>query len=252
MVNTRGAFLGAGKVYFDVYDASGNKTGELEIGDAESFVINDPKVEKKELKSFAPEDYGQVIASVNLGFDQDMSMIFRRVNRGTLAVALFGADSPFTQAAQSVPAEAVKVRHDRYVKLANRGLGQPVAVTPAATDISATYTENTDYVVDRAVGRILALSSGAIDDQQTVKVAYSAGAVSGYTVKANTQTEVYVYIRMIGVNKVTREPVEVVVEKVSLDPSGIDWLSGDFLKLTIKGKLISTSGGIWSVTVLSA
>lgn len=239
-------FIGSGNLFIAGY-VNGVRTGELEVGDADSFVINAPKVEKKELKSKQRENYGRVIASVVIGITQDVKFTLMNINRENLRLALFGAASDETQADGSVTGEVLMARQDGWVKLAKRSLKTTPAPTITATDASATFVENTDYVVDTETGRVKTLSTGAIPDGANVCVNYSHTSLSGgFRVKANTETQTDVFIRLVGTNLNTKKPFEVVIYKLTLEPSAsLEWLTNDFAKLELSGQIISTPSGMW-------
>jgi hypothetical protein len=239
-------FIGSGDLYIARYE-DGVLMGELEVGDADSFVINAPKVEKKELKSKQRADYGRVIASVVIGITQDVKFTLMDINRENLRLALFGADAAETQAEGSVTGEVLKTWQDRWAKLAKRSIKTTPAPTVTATDQSATFAENTDYVLDTETGRVKTLSTGDIDDGANVYVNYSHTALSGgFRVRANTETQTDVFIRLVGTNLNTKKPFEVVIWKLTLEPSAsLEWLTNDFAKLELSGQIISTPNGMW-------
>ena len=66
------AFLGAGDLNIDVFDSDGNKTGELDVGNASLFAIDAPSIEKKEQRGFRRSNYSQTIKSVITSIDQGL------------------------------------------------------------------------------------------------------------------------------------------------------------------------------------
>ncbi|KWT77352.1 hypothetical protein [Candidatus Magnetominusculus xianensis] len=130
-----------------------------------------------------------------------------------------------------------------------------ITVTETLTDeaagsaaLTVQYTANTDYEIDYAVGRIIALETGGITETETLTISYQADDYSAYKVKANTMTQRDVFIRFVGVNIVDKKPVEVVVYKVTLEPTAaLDWLANDYAKLDMSGQIMVTPEGTWEV-----
>ena len=116
-----------------------------------------------------------------------------------------------------------------------------------------TYTLDTDYEVDYNAGMIKALSTGAIAEDQTLKVDYSYNAYTGYKVLANQVTAIHARVRLVGKNVVNNDDVEVLVHKASLIPTGgINWITEEYATLEFTGDIIAVDAGTWEVTVLDA
>jgi hypothetical protein len=245
-------FIGSGDLNIDVYNASGALTGELDVGNAKAFAINAPKIEKKELTGFRRENYGKKIASVPISKEQELKITLTDINRKNLVLAMMGTDAAYSQTAgnnTSTPETVVAVL-GKWVKLANRRLDpahKPV-VTGAGTT-PPTYVEGTDYEIDYQVGRIRALSGGAITDATSIEVGSTwLGITNGFKVQALTQNTIYAFIRMIGKDLAYGRDCEVIVHKVELVPSGdINWLTDDFASLEFTGTILNTPQGDWDV-----
>jgi hypothetical protein len=78
--------------------------------------------------------------------------------------------------AASVTDEAVTADHDAWVALANKRI-TPGTVVVTNSGATVTYTEGTDYVVDYANGKLMALSTGTITDAQALLVDYDYTAI---------------------------------------------------------------------------
>lgn len=87
--------------------------------------------------------------------------------------ANFTAESGYSG---SVTDEVVTADHGTWVAMNQKRLtfGSVVVTNSAA---SVTYTEGTDYVVDYADGKLMALAAGAITDGQSLKVDYTYSAM---------------------------------------------------------------------------
>ncbi len=107
-----------------------------------------------------------------------------------LAFALNGITATYSQSAATIAAqtggsivdEVVNAgARDVPVALANRQVSAVVVKNSAG---STTYTVGTDYTVDAANGAITPLSSGTITASQSLKVSYTAAALTGESVTA--------------------------------------------------------------------
>jgi hypothetical protein len=76
----------------------------------------------------------------------------------------------------TVTDEAVTADHDDWVALANKRVTPGTAVV-TNTGGGTTYTEGSDYVVDYANGKLMALSTGTITDSQALEVDYQYKAI---------------------------------------------------------------------------
>lgn len=244
------SFLGSGDLNIAVYDASGNKTGELDVGNAITFAINAPSIEKKEQTGFRRANYSQTIKSIITKLEQELKFTLTDINRKNLALAMFGEDSAYSQSAGNSTGspETITARHDKWVKLGHRNLDPANPPVVKGAGGSPTYTENTDYEVDYQVGRIKALSTGQITDGGSLEVESTWKAQSGYQVQAQKVNKIEAFLRLIGRDQANARDCEVIVHKAEVTPSGdINWLTDDFANLEFTGKILATSGGTWDV-----
>lgn len=245
------SFLGSGDLNLDVYDSSGNRTGELDVGNAAVFTINPPTLEKKERSGMRRENYAQTIKSVITKQEQELKFTLTDINRKNLALAMFGTDADYTQTAgnnTSTP-ESVTAHHDKWTKLSNRNLDPATPpVVKDATD-TTTYVEGTDYEIDYQVGRIKVLATGSIADGDTLHVGSTWLAISnGFKVQGNKVSKIECFIRLIGQDQANDRDCEVIVQKAQVEPSGdINWLTEDFAQLEFSGKILATNDGTWDV-----
>lgn len=245
------SFLGSGDLNIDVYGSDGNKTGELDIGNASLFAINAPSIEKKEQLGFRRENYAQIIKSVVTKLEQELKFTLTDINRKNLALAMYGEDADYAQTAgDNVAApENITARLEKHVKMASRNLD--TANPPVVTDVTdvTTYVENTDYEIDYQVGRIKALSAGSISEDDVLHVGSTwLAIVGGFKVDGQSVTKIEAYIRLIGKDEANERDCEVIVYKTLIEPAGdINWLTEDFVSLEFSGKILATSDGSWDV-----
>lgn len=246
------SFLGSGDLQIAIYDPETAALGpERDVGNASSFIINPPKLEKKELIGYRRANYATTIKSVITKSEQEIKFTLTDINRKNLALAMFGTDAAYTQNAgnnTSSPQE-VDAAHDLWVKLDHRNLDSSTGNKPVVKDKATgliTYTEGTHYEIDYEVGRIKALSTGTITDGETITVAAKWLGITGWKVDANDVNKFECFLRLIGQDQANERFVEVVVFKAQIEPSGdIAWLTEDFASLEFTGKILAMTDGTW-------
>ena len=251
MSYTQEQFIGAGDLNIDVLDSDGNRTGELDVGNAIMFAINAPSVDKKERQGFRRDNYAKTIKSVIVKVEQELKFTLTDINRKNLTLAMFGTDAAYTQtAADNVASpEEITGYAEKWTKLVSRNLD--LATPPVVQDETdtTTYVENTDYEIDYAVGRLLVLSGGSITDEDILHVGSTWLAItSGYKVDGLEVNKIEAYIRLIGKDQANDRDCEVIVYKAQIEPAGdLNWLSEEFVDLEFSGKILDTTDGNWDV-----
>lgn len=242
-------FLGAGTIYIDRQDDSGNSTGLVKVGNATKFSIK-PDGEIKERVSMLKETYGQTLDSVSIPKPQKISMTIDELDMTNLALALLGEAATLTVAGGSVTNESVVTIKDRYVALAKKNVTVSSVVvwkgsgsTPASGD--TIYAVNDDYVVT-ASGLLKAISAandGAITDNDTVKVSYTWKAIAGERVTGATMPRIKAKLLLDGLNYTDSKNVILTVFEATLQPtSEVNFISSNFEAVTLEGTLNTPVG----------
>lgn len=233
-------FIGSGEIYIDGRD----------VGNAPNFSIAPPKIDTKELKGMRRDNYGSTVKSVPVSFSQTLKFSLSDINRDNLILAMFGEGSVVTQIAGSASDEVVSVTKGVWHSLAHRKIKSTPAVVVTNTDGTTTYVEGTDYEVDYAAGRLVALETGTIVNGD-IKVDYSYDSYTGYVVAANKKQIIEASLRFVGKDIAQGRDVDLTIYKVSIQPAGeIDLLATDFIKLDFTGDILATSDGTWTMTVI--
>lgn len=232
-------YLGAGDVYLQFI--SGNTVGDrLGPFECSKFEIK-PNVELKEAKSKGKNSYGQVIETVALQQPADFTMTLTEVNRATLELALLGTTTSVTQASGTITDEVLVAKLDAWVPLSKFAFNGALTVTNSAG--STTYVEGTDYIVNRDMGWIKAITGGAITDAQSLKVDGAYLAKSGTDIHGATQAQSRVRVIFDGKNYADNLPVQVTVyELVIAADSAFDFLSDDFAEVELPGRMKTPTG----------
>lgn len=236
-------FIGAGDVFMQpiVGGVLGDRVGPFE---ATKFEIK-PNVELKEQVSKGKSTYGQVIESVALQQPADFTVDFAEVNKATIAPALLGTTAAFSQASGTLTDEALTLKHDVWtpaskVKLTGTA-GGTMVLTNTAGD--TTFVEGVDYIVNRDMGWVKALSTGSITNNQSTELSTPYGAVSATDIKGATQADMRVRFYFDGKNQVDGLPAQVFVyEVVIAADSAFDFLADEFNTISLPGRMKTPAG----------
>jgi hypothetical protein len=90
-------YIGAGEVFFDRFDASGNPTGLRHLGNVDNFGFAS-KVEVADKKT-SMSGLRAILAEVPKGFSGEISLEMSEFDTDNLALALLGTSAIYTQAA---------------------------------------------------------------------------------------------------------------------------------------------------------
>jgi hypothetical protein len=232
-------FLGSGDLYINRI-VGGVAQGWEGPFEATKFEIK-PNVEQKELASRGKTSYGQVIETVSLAKPSDLKIDMPEVNKTSLAVALLGTTAALAQGSGTVTDEVITAVHDKWVPLAYARLGDTFTLTNSAG--STTYVNGTDYLVNKTLGWVKVLSTGAIADSASLKFDYTYQAISGMQVKGATSSDVRAKFKLDGVNQVDGLPCIVTIhEGVIAADSAFDFLSNDFNTISLPGRMKTPAG----------
>lgn len=232
-------FLGAGDIYINRI-VGGVKQGMQGPFYANKFEIK-PNVDKKEQTSKGRNDYGQVLESVPLQKPADFTLELSEVNKEALALAMLGTASALTQASGTLTDFAVTTDQDVWVPIGKENLTG--AITVKNTAGSTTYVEGEDYLLNKQLGWIKALSTGDITADESVKLTGAYGTISGTKISGATNTDVRAEIVFDGVNQADGLPCIVRVwEAVIAADSAFDFLADDFNTVNLPGTLKTPTG----------
>lgn len=235
--NGNNLILGKGALYFDQLDTSGNKTGELHLGNCETFEIT-PTADMATKKSSMDKSAG-VIAQAVKSVQIDLAIKGNEFNKENLALVFLGTTAAFTQGTGTVTSETVtsSAKKGRYYATLYRNIS---AVTvKAGVAGSTSMTAGTDYTVDAVSGRIYVVPGGGIAVGDIIKVDYTYSAITSQKVIAGTVPNVRGFLRYVSDNS-AGDNKEVQIWNAQLHPDGaIGFISDDYADWTIKGTIIN-------------
>lgn len=241
-------FLGAGSVYARFYDpilaAYGNWQGPFETSKFEIKVTSD----LKEMTSKSKTQYGQVTESVTIPKPNDFSIELTEVNKTTMATALAGTMTTFSQASGSITDEVITAKLDAWVTLSKENFTASIVVTNSAG--TTTYVEGDDYEVNYRLGWIMAKSTGDITADQSLKVDGTYNATSGTKISGATKTQIRAQFKFDGINFADQLPCIVDCAEAVISPdAAFDFLKDDFNTVPLAGRLKTPVGATEPFTV---
>jgi len=229
--------LGRGSVFFDRYDADGNPSGELHLGNCPDFTINvsSDSLEHKNYQSGAAETDIEVVREVKV----ELSFTLEEYAQDILLLALLGEAGTVSQASGTVTDESITAKLNRWIKLANRNVS---SVVVTSSDGLTTYVEGTDYQVDGPTGRIYIDPAGSIADGATLLVDYSYDTVALPTVQALKNAQVEGFVRFVPADDQQGPQWEAEIWKVRLRPdTALSFIGDDWGQIVLKGSVLKDS-----------
>jgi hypothetical protein len=232
-------FLGAGDIYIDRI-VGGVKQGRQGPYYANKFEIK-PNVDKKEQTSKGRNDYGQVLESVSIQQPADFTLELSEVNKESMTIALLGTAAALAQSSGTLTDQPVTVKLDAWVDIGKENLTG--ATTVEHTSGTPAYVEGTDYLLNKPMGWIKALSTGSMTDGQSVNVSGTYGAIGGSKISGATNTDIRAEIIFDGKNQADGLPCIVRVwEAVIAADAAFDFLADDFNTVNLPGTMKTPTG----------
>lgn len=234
-------FLGAGDVYFDRLDEAGLSTGIVFLFDAKQFAITHPSEDVDRILR-GRDNYGQLGDSVKIQQPATIEITGDEISPAVLAVALLGEVSTPSQVMGTVTEAVFTPKHDVWVPLPHQYINAAgfVLTNTAGT---TTYVENTDYNVNRRLGWVMALSTGAIANNVAGEVSYGYAAATGKLIAGGSRPTVRGRLILDGKNLATQRDAVCDVDLATLAPTeAVDFASVEYVSVTLAGKLVTLPG----------
>lgn len=229
--------LFAGDVFVDILSAAGVRTGWLGPVNCTQLQLTHPEPDLIEAKSTKRGTFGQLEDAVALPNPVEVSAAFDEMPTEILQLAMQGSPSVLSQPAATSEAFSVVAKVGKWVELGKRQLSGVTVATPAGA------VENTDYQIDYAAGLLLAIEGGAIADDATVDGTLDAAAVTSDRISGATVSQISIAVKMHGTNQVDGKTGMLEVDQAIVSPTdAVDFFSGEFVAVTLSGKLKTLSG----------
>lgn len=236
-------FLGEGDILADIFNTTTGAYANAyeELGEASKFAVSSG-AEVIEAVSKGRNRRGQLVASVAIPKPGEIEIVLNEVNVATLRMALGATVGALTQGAGTLTNQALAVQLDKWVDIGKRNLVE-AGLTVKNDAGTTTYALGSDYLIDYRLGKIKALSSGAITAAQNLKISGSYSAVSGSVLKAGTQAQIRARLLFNGRNLVDGSDAECEVWEAVLAPTTpVDFMSDKLVDITLKGKMVTPVG----------
>jgi len=228
------SFIGSGDVYIDVLTDAGVPTGLQLKGNCTKLAIK-PASETKEQIGRGRTNYGQVIATAIMPKPASLEMTLDQVDAELFAMALSGSSSALNQTAGTVTDQQVTALKGKWVELGKFNISN-VVVTDSTG--ATTYARGTDYNVNPRLGLLEILDSGAITNNQSLKVDYSYAATTGLSIAGMTRASLYATIKLDGKNYVDGRNFVLSVWRAKVSPNKeVDFLASKFIEVDLSGTL---------------
>lgn len=242
-MSTANGFLGEGDISVDLFNTTTGAYGNAyqPFGEADKFQITTAS-DVTESVSKGRNKRGQIVASVAVPKPGEIEIVLKKVDVLTLKMGLAGTESALTQGSGVLTDEPITASLDKWVGVGKRNLATAGLLVENSAG-SATYVPDTDYVIDYRLGKIMALSTGAITAAQALKFTANYSAVSGSVIKGGTQAQIRARILFNGRNLVDGSDAEVEVWEAVVAPTQpIDFLSDKMVDITLKGRMVTPTG----------
>lgn len=237
--------VGRGAVTFDRF-ANGVKQGHIFLGNVEALEIA-PSVETIEKRGFV-DNSNPLLARVETSRTLEVNLTLGEYRRFNLALALFGVDSAYTQAATPVVGESLVAAspgsvQGRIYYTAKHKIG---SVT-LKDDAVAVTNSVANYILDAESGAIYITPGGSVTDGSALTVDYTPVAqVAGDGIDLITLGNAGLIegeLRFIG-DPLKGKVQEIVLWKVQISPAGaVGFITEDFATFPLSGAALSDAIG---------
>ncbi len=232
--------LGKGENYFNRFDANGQPTGWRHLGNSHSTEIQNAD---EIIKSYSGMDseagvYKQDVKRrepiLNINFEEIVPENVALLVMGDVDVEENTTNTPV------VDEELGAVIANRWYRLAGRNVTS-VSVSFGSTENASAAgpaTEDDDYTVDEATGRIYIMPGGAIEDGDFVFASYTPGDYSHYIVKAGTQGAIEGAFHFIP-DPTAGPSIEAEIWRATVSPDGVlGLISEEYAQATLKATIM--------------
>lgn len=220
--HTNNFVLGAGKLYFDLFDSSGNKTGERYLGDTPAFSLTGGGNTIDLYDSDNP--IASLVERVMTEATYSGKIQCNDISLENQALFISGAEDDVTQTATAVTGETISsVQQGRWYQLGvsstnPTGVRKVSSITVGDGD-STTYIKDTDYYEDTDLARIFIIDGGGISDDTDLSVGYTPTAGTRKRIKSSENAVISGALRFIA-NNTKGTNRDAYMPKVNIRPDG--------------------------------
>ena len=239
--------IGKGELYFDRFDSSLNRTGELDLGNASAVGITPSYTTKEHFSS--RRGLKNTDQSIDMEKKFSLKFVLEEVSNENMMLALRGPMSNWnnpqylTQSAGTSTSEPFVARQNRLVKLVFRDIIQGTVTLKNSAGTTMTEganrnTRNADFWIDYQTGRVFTTYDGRIYDMENCTITYTYGAIKYPQMITSDDTNLIGYMRFIAKNEVgPRYEWEFWSVKVKA-ASEIKLIGDDYTNISFEGDIL--------------
>lgn len=180
--------LGAGKLYFDQEDATGNLTGEQYLGDTPAFTQDIQNQIVESWSSDGPTAEREASSSVQV--TRGLTFNGKNISKENLAFFLQADAADISKTSAPITGEDIgKVKQGLYYQLgktASKPQGtRGISSETVKDSVPTTYTAVTDYTIDYDLARLYIVPGGTIVDGTDLLIDYTQEAKGWEEITSN-------------------------------------------------------------------
>lgn len=234
--NSANLYLGAGEIWFNRFDSSGNKTQWRHLGNVDKFELN-PNVQLAEKYSSMNGARGLLSRAVTQT-GAELSLTLTEFDPENLALGFLGQTAAFSQISGTATDTAVTgvVKKGQALDTGKR----KITVTGVKKAPSTALVLNTDYTVDSDSGLITALStSSTLSDGDSLLWSGSYPLIASTLIQALSNAIILGAMRFRSASDATGPRYLVDVWKASISPDGaLGFIGKDYGEIPMKASLL--------------
>lgn len=237
---TNDLILGSGKIYVDVYDDAGAKTGEFALGNCTGFNLSVAS-ETVDVINYQTKERG-MLAKIKTTTSVSGSIVCNFHNLDNYTVVFSGEAATLAQTSGTATAEQITAssRKGRYFSTAKRKISSVVVKHKTGSGGTlTTATVGTDYTVDADTGRVFITANSTIPNGDIVVVDYSYAALDADILRGAIKGAQTAQIRFVSDNTYGSNQ-EILVHKASVQADGeTSFIGDDVAEFTISFTALS-------------
>lgn len=254
--NAAEIMIGAGKLYFDRFDANGISTGMRFVGNASKFEITG-SVDKADVWDYTKSTRTK-LTTITKTQTHTVAIDLGEFSAENISLALLGTSTAFTQTGGTITAEVLastasasstvpsmaSIQANTILQTAQRNISS-VALSAYVGSTPTLLTAGTDYEVEDAnegTIRILSIANFPVS-ADSLKIGYTAGAVTSTAAKkiiaGGASPQIYGRLKFVG-DPVAGKARTVDAWRVHIEPSSaLALISDDPGAISLTGEILN-------------
>lgn len=236
------ALLFAGDLYLAFKDNATGLYSARQRLECDALSIATPS-EIKEKISKGRDTYGNAFVSFGVPKPTEFELTLSEITREIFAMQLSAVIETLTVTSGTLTDVAVTAVLDAWVEIGHENLAA-TGITVKNVSGTVTYVEGTDYELNRRLGFLKALSTGAIV-AGAVHVSGAKNAIAGQKLLGARNYNSTFKFELDGINLVTRKDMILRAGQATVSSQDAwDFLSGELTDVPLKGRLEIPGAGL--------